>query len=82
MFEHEKPQHLTESNRLHHSNLTQTTTSIPTTIISHLDGWKTTTPTKTQAKLNIIKMEDLYDTHDCRAKQIYPDMNPNPKGIK
>jgi hypothetical protein len=27
-------------------------------------------------------MEDLYDTHDCRAKQIYPDTIPNPKGIK
>jgi hypothetical protein len=25
--------------------------------------------TKTQAILNIIKMKDLYDTHDCRAKQ-------------
>jgi hypothetical protein len=37
--------------------------------------------TKTQAILNIIKMEYLYDTHDCRAKQIYPDTISNPKGI-
>jgi hypothetical protein len=33
-----------------------------------------------QAKLNIIKMEDLYDTHDYSAKQNYPDTIPNPKG--
>jgi hypothetical protein len=32
-------------------------------------------------KLNIIKMEDLYDTHVYRAKHNYPDTNPNPKGI-
>jgi hypothetical protein len=37
--------------------------------------------TKTQAILNIIKMEGLYDTHDCRAKQYYLDTNPNHKGI-
>jgi hypothetical protein len=35
--------------------------------------------TKTQAILNIIKMEDLYNTHDCWAKQYYPDTNLNPK---
>jgi hypothetical protein len=27
-------------------------------------------------------MEDLYDSQDCRAKQFYPTINPNPKGIK
>jgi hypothetical protein len=27
-------------------------------------------------------MEDLYDTHDCRAKQNYLETIPNPKGIK
>jgi hypothetical protein len=37
--------------------------------------------TKTQAILNIIKMEDLHDTHDYRAKQYYPETNSNPKGI-
>jgi hypothetical protein len=37
--------------------------------------------TNTHARLNIIKMEDLYDTNDYRAKQYYPDTNPNPKGI-
>jgi hypothetical protein len=35
----------------------------------------------TQVILNIIKMEDLYDTHDCRAKQNYPSIKPNAKGI-
>jgi hypothetical protein len=25
--------------------------------------------TNTQAKLNILKLEDLHDTHDCMAKQ-------------
>jgi hypothetical protein len=34
-----------------------------------------------QDTLNIIKMKDLYDTQDCRAKQYYPDTIPNPKGI-
>jgi hypothetical protein len=38
--------------------------------------------TKTQAKLSIIKMEDLHDTRDCMAKQYYPRINPNPKGIR
>jgi hypothetical protein len=51
-------------------------------VISHLDVCKTTTLTKTQGILNIIKMEDLHDTHDCRAKQYYPDASPNPKCIK
>jgi hypothetical protein len=37
-FEHDNPHHLMESNRLQHSNLAQTTTSIPTTVKSHLDG--------------------------------------------
>jgi hypothetical protein len=36
---------------------------------------------KPQATLNIIKMEDLYDTHDYRAKQYYPSIYTNPKGI-
>jgi hypothetical protein len=36
--------------------------------------------TKTQAILNIIKMEDLHDTHDCKAKLNYSDTNPKPKG--
>jgi hypothetical protein len=47
---------------------------------SHLDGWNTTTLTKTQAILNIIRMEDLYDPHDCKAKKNYPYSNPNPEG--
>jgi hypothetical protein len=36
--------------------------------------------TMTQAILNIIKIEDLEDSHDCRAKHNYPDTNLNPKG--
>jgi hypothetical protein len=42
------------------------------------DG-RPTVSTLTEAKLNIIKMKDLYDSQDCMAKQIYPCMNPNPK---
>jgi hypothetical protein len=38
-------------------------------------------PILTQAKLNIIKMEDFYDSQDYRAKQFYPTVNFNPKGI-
>jgi hypothetical protein len=38
--------------------------------------------TKTQAILNTSQtMEDLYDTQDCKSKQIYPDTNLNPKDI-
>jgi hypothetical protein len=44
------------------SNLAQTIASILTTITSHHDGWKTNTlNTQFKPKLNIIKMEDLYD---------------------
>jgi hypothetical protein len=39
--------------------------------LSHHNRWKTTLSTLIQAKLNIIKMEDLYDSQDCRAKQFY-----------
>jgi hypothetical protein len=35
--------------------IAETTSSILTTVNSHLDKWKTTTLTKTQAKLNITK---------------------------
>jgi hypothetical protein len=40
-FKHDKPHPLMEFNRLHHCNLAQTTTSILTTVKSHLNGWKT-----------------------------------------
>jgi hypothetical protein len=70
-----------DSNRIHHRNLAQTTKSNHTTVNSHLDGWKTTTLIKTHVILNIIKMEDLYGTHDCRAKLNYPSIKPNHKGI-
>jgi hypothetical protein len=42
------------------------------------DG-RPTLSTLTHAKLNIIKMKDLYDSQDCRAKNNYPCMNPNHK---
>jgi hypothetical protein len=35
---------------------------------------------KPQAKLNIIKIKNLYDTHNYRAKQLYADIISNPKG--
>jgi hypothetical protein len=40
-------------------NLIQTTASNLTTVISHHNGWNTNTQLK--PKLNIIKMEDLYE---------------------
>jgi hypothetical protein len=52
----------------------QTTASNLTTVNSHHDGWKINTVNKPQAKLNIIKMKDLHDTHICRAKQYYPSI--------
>jgi hypothetical protein len=40
----------------------QTKASILTTVTSHHDGWKTNTlDTQHNPKLNIIKMEDLYE---------------------
>jgi hypothetical protein len=55
----------------------QTTTSNLTTIISHHERWKTNTlGVQHKPKLNIINMEDLYDTQDCRAKQNYPSIKP------
>jgi hypothetical protein len=40
----------------------QTTASNPTTVTSHHNGWKTNTlNTQHKTKLNIIKMEDLYN---------------------
>jgi hypothetical protein len=35
--------------------IAQTITSILTVVTSHHNGWKTTTLTKTQAKLNILR---------------------------
>jgi hypothetical protein len=55
-------------NHLHHSNHCSNHNIDPHTVKSHLDGWETTSlHTKTQAKLNIIKMQDLHDTQDCMA---------------
>jgi hypothetical protein len=48
----------------------QTTTSILTRSTHISTDGRPTLSTLTQAKLNIIKMEDLYNTHDYRARQI------------
>jgi hypothetical protein len=63
-FEHDKPHHLTDSNRLHHSNLAQTTTSILTTIKSHLDGWETISHNDTSQTQHHKGWKDFYDIHD------------------
>jgi hypothetical protein len=67
-FEHGKPHHLMESNRLHHSNLAQTTTSILTIVKSHLDGWETISHKDTSQTQHHKGWKDLYNTHDCMTK--------------
>jgi hypothetical protein len=50
---------------------------------SHLDGWETTSLTlRHKPNSTSYRWKDLYDAHDCITKHIYPDTNPNPKGIK
>jgi hypothetical protein len=63
------------------STYAQTTASILTQSTHISTNGRPNSHTNTQDILNIIKMKDLYDTHDCRAKQYYLDINPNPKGI-
>jgi hypothetical protein len=61
--------HITwEFNRLHHSNLAQTTAWILTTVKSHLHGWETTSHKDTSQTQHHKRWKDLYDTHDCMAK--------------
>jgi hypothetical protein len=67
-FEPDKPHPLTESNRLHHSYLPQTTSSILTMVKSYLDGWETISPKDTSQTQHHIGWKDLYDTHDYMAK--------------
>jgi hypothetical protein len=67
-FEHDQPHHLMESNRLYHSNLAQTTSSILTTVKSHLDGWETISHKDTSQTKHHKEWKDFYDTHDCMAK--------------
>jgi hypothetical protein len=70
-------------NHLHHSNLCSNHNIDPHTIKSHLDGWEATTLLQRHKPNSISqRMEDLYDTHDYRAKQIYPNTILNPKGMK
>jgi hypothetical protein len=53
-------------------NLAQTTVSNLTIVKSHLDGWETKHSDKDTCQTqHHIRWKDLYDTHDCRAKQIY-----------
>jgi hypothetical protein len=71
-FENDKSHHLTESNRLHHSTHAQTIASILSMVTSHHERWKTKQSHKdTSQTQHHIRWKDLYDTHDCRAKQIY-----------
>jgi hypothetical protein len=60
------------TNRLHHSNLTQTTASILTRVNSHLDGWETISHKDTSQTQHHKRWKDLYDSHDCMAKHNYP----------
>jgi hypothetical protein len=46
----------------------QTTTSILTTVKSHLDGWKTISHKDTSQNYHHKGWKHLYDTHDCMAK--------------
>jgi hypothetical protein len=57
-----------ESNRLHHSNLAQTTTLILTMVKSHLNGWETIAHKDTSQTQHHKRWKDLYDTHDCMTK--------------
>jgi hypothetical protein len=59
---------LIESSRLHHSNLAQTTTSMLTTVKSHLNRWETISHKDTSPTQHHKGWKDLYDTHDCVAK--------------
>jgi hypothetical protein len=70
-------------NHLHHSNHGSNYNIDPHMAKSHLDGSKITTLSQRhEPNSTSQKMEDLHDTHDCRVKQIYPDIIPNPKGIQ
>jgi hypothetical protein len=67
-FEHDKPHHLTKSNHLHQSNLAQTTTSILTTVKSHLNEWEIISHKVTSQIQHHKGWKDLYNTHDDMAK--------------
>jgi hypothetical protein len=61
----------------------QTTASILTTVNSHHDGWKTNIlNTNTSQTQHHKGYKICTTTHDYRAKQIYPTINNDPKGIK
>jgi hypothetical protein len=53
-------------------NLAQTTASNLTMVKSYFDRWETKHSHKDTSQTQYhIRWKDLYDTHDCRAKQIY-----------
>jgi hypothetical protein len=60
---------LTDSSLLHHFNLAQTITSILTMVKSHLNGWRTISHKDTSQTQHHKGWKDLYDIHDCMAKQ-------------
>jgi hypothetical protein len=68
-----------ESNSLHHTNLYSNHSIEPHHGELTSRQMNDQTLNEPQAKLNIIKMEDLYDTHNYRVKQFYPDTISNPK---
>jgi hypothetical protein len=57
-----------ESNRLHHFNLAQTTSSILTMVKSHLDRWETIAHKDTSQNQYHKGWKDLYDTLNYMAK--------------
>jgi hypothetical protein len=71
------------TNHLHHSNHFSNHNIDLHMVNSHLDAWETTTLSKWHEPYSTSqRIEDLYNTHDCRAKQIYPDTIPNHKSTK
>jgi hypothetical protein len=57
-----------ESNRLHHSKPSSNHSIEPHQGQLTPRRMEDQTLNKPQAKFNIIKMKDVYDTHDCMAK--------------
>jgi hypothetical protein len=70
-------------NHLHNSNHCSNHSINPHMVTSHLDEWKTTTLSQRQKPNSTSKrMEDLYDTHDCRVAYLTKYENSNPKGMR
>jgi hypothetical protein len=81
-FWFEQPHHLTDLTISTKPNIAQTTVSNLTMATSHHDRWKTITLTLNISQAQHHKRwKTCLITHDYRAKEIYPTINPNPKGI-